>query len=110
MSDIVERLRQRANGEDNPVNEMLFVQAADTIERLRAEVDDWRGRFKAIVGFDSPSEAGNCVLALLEKEKRLRTELAELLDVGDRMRDALHGTRHDAGLGTVWDAARREGE
>ncbi len=36
MTDIVERLRKREQGEPDAINAILFAQAADEIERLRA--------------------------------------------------------------------------
>ena len=136
MSDIVERLRGKANGQLVPEGVHIFEAAADEIERLRTERDENDARlFAAMSMLDGATLCGELqkkrdefhalraelatakrdaieakqdvrdLLALKSDNERLQAELAELRDVGDRMRDALRGTRHDAGLGAVWDAA-----
>jgi hypothetical protein len=45
MTDLVERLRDPQDGDFNRCR----IDAADEIERLRAEIDDYRGRIAAIL-------------------------------------------------------------
>ncbi len=67
------------------VNEMIESLRAQ-LEKARAEVEAWRGRFKALVGEDRPDMAGNVVIRL-QSEVALglrRTEHA-LAIVGDQL-------------------------
>jgi len=82
----------------------------DEIERLRAELDCDRAILVARTDRMNQLDAEIARLrdqyAVLERYSiAMRAEWAALRDAGNRMRDALRGTRHDAGLGAVWDAA-----
>lgn len=63
--------------------------AAQESETLRAEVESWKDRFRAIVSQDSPDSAGNAVLTLRAEVERLKAELSDSLTKTWRLQDDL---------------------
>jgi hypothetical protein len=71
-SDLVERLRKHAYP-GHPWN-LLAIEAADTIQRLEAEREWWRGQYNS-----SADSLGEQITALQSERDRLKEELASAM-------------------------------
>ncbi len=63
---------------------------------LKAEVEAWRGRFKALIDEDRPDMAGNVVIRLQSEVERLKRERGRAVSdtIGEALNSGTQGRRH----------------
>lgn len=76
----------------NDMAEQLAAKDAEIV-RLKAEVESWQSRFRALVNADAPDSAGNAVLTLnaaLHASEELVRRLADELNKADVIGDGAY--------------------